>query len=598
MCGIAGIYSTSFSPEIKRGKLAAMIQAMRHRGPDGTSIYADDLIGIATTRLAIVDPHSQHRLSWDENNRYFLAFNGEIYNHKELRQQQGKDVRWLSGTDTEVVAKLASSKAQKSLEHLSGDFAIAFWDSVTRTGFIARDRLGVKPLYYAFVPAGIAFASEVRALLKGFPELASINPAAIGEYLTLRFVASPNTAYTSVKKLPPGCWLRLCQGEQFTPRTYWDIRLRGNQLDANESAVELARSLLEDAVRARLPDEVGCGVLLSGGLDSSLVTAIAAQNSSVPVRTYSAVYLEHHDDLEVSEHSASRLVSETYCTDHSELSVGAVAFRDAADSTVRHLEDLVADPPSVLRGMLCKAAASTGVRVLLSGEGADELFAGYSLYSELLASHDPYSGMGRLLTERQKRWLLTPDFLGQIASDGGTALQRPLPQGGDRLQQMLYTDCKYWLVDDLLMTADKTGMMSSVEVRVPFLDHSIVDLAFSLSSRAKLSAPLSKAFLRKVAATYLPAQIVEGQKRGFPLPLGCWLRGKLSGWVAQLVLDSLVHRGYFRQRSLRKLMVRYLCGPSDRLADHIVWALVVLELFLQHGDAARRYEPPSGCHEA
>lgn len=580
MCGIAGVYSTRISIEQKRSIVHLMADAMMHRGPDGLRIYADEFVGIAGNRLAIVDRQSEHKLCWDVDPPVVLAFNGEIYNHQILRAQLSSEHSFQTNTDTEVVASSLSKFGIVALNQFVGDFAVVLWDPRARWGFLARDRMGVKPLYYAEFEKGLVFSSEIKPILTAFPELAQMDPVGIYHYLTFRFVPSPNTSFKQIKKLPSGNWLPLAPTFE-VPKQYWDIQTANIAIESEDEREVIAAGdeLLKQSIRDRLSDEVVVGTLLSGGLDSSLITAIAALSSTKPLKTYSVVYSGTDAVEDYSEHRSSRLLAEMFETDHSELVVSAQKFNEATLKTVWHLEDLIADPPAVLLSILC-AEAKNDAKVLLSGDGADELFAGYSLYSLLIDSNENYTGMGRLLVNGEKQSLFSADFLsavGKIDSFEPSSLNGSRA-GWDKLDQMLYIDCKYWLADDLLIKADKIGMMSSLEIRVPYLDHRFVEFAYSLPRSYKLCGRSSKYLLRQIGHRYLPSTFVEQPKRGFPLPLGHWLRGDLREWLCDIFSD-LSRRKIFDSIALKGLLTRYFSEPPSILLDHVLWSFVVLELF-------------------
>ena len=575
MCGLVGIYSRACSPEQKQILLARMLAAIEHRGPDGVAMYSDEEAGIALCRLAIVDRACASPLHWNEDDTCVLALNGEIYNHRELRKQLSKH-RFRSQTDAEVLLHAFEEWGIQSVQTLDGDFAFVFWDRLAKRGVLVRDRSGVKPLYYARIGDGLVFASELKALLAGFPELAQLSLQALARYLTHRFVPGPRTIFQKIMKLQPGCYLTFSAVDEPEQRRYWDYPREEVTAYDEEAQIVRGRALLEAAVTARLADEVAYGVLLSGGLDSSLLTAMAARASQDPLQTFSVVFFGNALlEESVSEHRYSRLVARTTGTRHAELPVDAELFMHACTKALYQLEEPIADPPAVLLHLLCDWIKQAGVTVLLSGEGADELFAGYPVYAQ---PRPGYMGMGVLFTEEEKAQLLSFEALPE-------PLQLPATvRSWDWLHQMLYVDCTCWLVDDLLLKADKMGMLSAVEIRVPFLDHRVAEYAFSLPPQAKRNGSMNKYLLRKIAEPYLPETIIHQHKRGFPLPLGIWLKGELRSWVEALLLDGLRRRGYFEPVALERLLQGYFEEeiPHDAYRPHhMIWALVTLELFLQ-----------------
>jgi asparagine synthase (glutamine-hydrolysing) len=584
MCGIAGVYSTSLSRSAKAGIAEDMAEALLHRGPDGLETYVDDLVGIAMTRLAIVDRDAEQVLIWNEAADTVIAFNGEIYNYRSLRERLPAH-QFRTATDSEVVLHLFEEQGAKSLSVMRGDYAFVIWDRDGQQGVLARDRLGVKPLYFAEVPGGLAFASEVGALTGCFPNLLELDPLAVYDYLYHRFVPGPQTVFRKIRKLPPGGTLSF--GREPRPEDSCPAPQVEHQW-VDTDLLAAGRHLLTNAVAVRMPQEVPFGILLSGGLDSTLLTAIASSLSEEPVRTFSVVFTKDDADLDSSEHEESRATVECFGTLHRELAVGAADFCGGIEKTISHLGEPLADPPAVLLGLLCEAAAQD-VRVLLSGEGADELFAGYSIYRQMLASGGRYEGMGRLMPKDQQEAILSANMKAAI-SDHRTApavLAEELAGQGraDALHQMLAVDRRFWLPDDLLTKADRMGMMSSVEVRVPYLDNELVSFAEAIPSELMLARGQGKAFLRALGRAYLPPLFVARPKRGFPLPLGVWLRGPLSRWVND-VFEGLANREYFESEAVRRLYMNYVGGGASVWQDHIVWALLVLELFLRNVDEA------------
>ncbi|QBD77046.1 asparagine synthase (glutamine-hydrolyzing) [Ktedonosporobacter rubrisoli] len=594
MCGIVGICSQKLSPEEKKRLVSRMAASMVHRGPDGTSVYADGDIGLAVSRLAIVDRNYEEQIFWNENKTLGIVFNGEIFNYSDIRRQLSKHHHFASRTDTEVALHAFEEYGIPAFDKFSGDYAFALWDRTKRQGMLVRDRIGVKPLYYAKVEQGFVFASEIKALLLCFPELAHLDEQSLYDYLSYRFVPGEKTIFRAIYRLRPGTWLTFAQHGCTVSQRYWKFS-RSNLSPKDEAELlNMGRELIVQAVHTRIPKEVDYGVLLSGGLDSSLISALVAQSQQRPLHTFSIVFLGDKRFEAHSEHPYSRLVAKALGTLHAEVPVTPEQFRDACPRTIMHIEEPLGDPPTALLGILC-AFAHNSATVLLSGEGADELCAGYPVYARGRSGKQNYTGMGHLLTDAEKCSLLSAEFLTALQRKDSSTLTLPQAeevQSWDLLHQMLSIDCQNWLVDDLLLKADKMSMMSSTEIRVPYLDHRFVEFAFSLPSSLKIRGSESKYILRKIAEPYLPASIIQQQKRGFPLPLGAWLKGPLRAWAKELLLSGLLKRGYFHVPSFQKLVDTYFKDDADEyLPNHIIWSMLVLELF--HQIFLEKYGRPS-----
>jgi len=585
MCGIGGICSSKMSQDSKRDLVYKMGLSMTHRGPDNMELFVDENIGIVNTRLSIVDRGYSNALMWNEKRDLVVTFNGEIYNYKNLYESLSTHHEFITNTDTEVLANLLSDYGPRGIDYLLGDFAFATWSTTHKNGILARDRAGVKPLYYAFFDGVFVFASEIRAILSCFPSLREIDELSLYDFLTYRYVPGPQTIFRDIKKLPPGSWLSFTLTEKPIIYKYWDYSRDDNTVsDGEGEIINKGRDWIKKIVLDRVPSEVNFGTLLSGGLDSSLITAILARNNDFPIRTFSVVYPEDKEGIN-SEHTQSRLIAEMYKTKHTELSVNAEMFRNACLDTILSLEEPIADPPAVLLNLICRVAKDD-VTVMFSGEGADELMGGYYVYPEILNRHEEnsYSGMGRLFDPAQKIKLLSKDFLNSIREKDGfkaNRIQVGHDKSWDALHHMLYVDCKYWLVDDLLTKADKMGMKSSIEIRVPYLDHRFIDFAYSIPSNYKIRGNKRKYILSKIAESYLPDSILLQPKRGFSLPLGLWLKGELRPWLEEEVMPSLLRRDFLNRKTMKKFFRDYFSGAESRLNDHIIWAFVVLELHQQ-----------------
>ncbi len=584
MCGIGGIFSNTYSIVQKQDFANRMASSMQHRGPDASSIFVDEKIALAATRLSIVDRNYKGPLIWNENETAVIVHNGEIYNYLDLRKELENKHIFRTKTDTEVIIHLIDEYGINGVNKLNGDYSFALWNTYKNVGYLVRDRMGVKPLYYAWIKDTLVFASEIKAILICFPELAEVDSLAVYDYFTFRYVPGPRTIFKDVMKLEPGAWLRFDEKGTSTKR-YWEVQFpRQKSTFSEDIAIETGRDLLTKAVVDRLPGEVNYGILLSGGVDSSLITAIASEYAYQKPSTFSIIYDESQYG-EYSEHEYSRKIAKEFDTYHSELLVTPETFRESICRAIYHMEEPVADPPAVLLGLICKEAHQS-VNVLLSGEGADELYGGYYVYSDLLKTKEVYTGMGRLLTDPDKNALLSDEFLRSIEQisikpNRMILKNNPKPIIQDRLQEMLYKDLNYWLPDDLLLKADKMGMMSSVEIRVPYLDFEFIEFSCSIPSKFKIQGDINKYLLRKIAETYLPPEITQQAKRGFPLPLGTWLKGPLSTWVTELILFQLSKRGYFNPLNLESLLKNYMEGTKSRFLDHVIWSMITLELFLQ-----------------
>jgi len=444
MCGIGGVFSDEISFDEKREIAKTMAISMHHRGPDASSVYIDENLVLAATRLAIVDTHCEDAMIWNENKSSVIAFNGEIYNYSELRKELLKKYKFQTKTDTEVVLHLIEEYGTNGVHYLNGDFTFFFWDTDRLEGILARDGIGVKPLYYASIGKTLVFASEIKPLLICFPELDQIDNNAVYDYLTFRYVPGPRTVFKNIRKLEPGSYIAINK-MGYKIEKHWEIKSTdsNSNLLEEKNIIELGRNILKQSVIDRMPNEVNYGILLSGGLDSSLITAIVSNNVQQSLNTFSVIY-DVNNYKDISEHEYSRRVANIFKTNHTELLVTAEMFQQASLDAIYFMEEPVADPPATLLSLICEVSHQS-VKVLLSGEGADELHAGYYVYLDMLKNREIYTGMGRLLTEEDKLSLLSEDFRYSIERQVlDYYISQPLegsnPDVSRRLNDMLITD--------------------------------------------------------------------------------------------------------------------------------------------------------------
>jgi len=588
MCGICGFNWDD------RQLVRRMASKLRHRGPDASGFLLDNGVSLGFRRLAIIDLSKQgNQPIFNEDRSLAIVFNGEIYNFPELRKElESKGHRFSSKTDTETILHCYEEYGTSCLEKLNGMFAFCIYDTRNKRLFLARDRLGIKPLYYYFDGRRFIFASEIKSILVHDvkPE---VNRAALNPYLKFKFVPGPDTMFKGIKKIQPGHYILFSlnprEKKRLVIKQYWDLDFSESR-KSESGCVEEISKLLEHAVKRRLISDVPLGVFLSGGLDSSLITAIMSKFQH-EVKTFSVGFSDrHHNELPFA-----REVSDMFSTKHHELWVESFDIETLLPRIAYALDEPVADWAAIPTYQIASLARKK-VKVALAGDGGDEVFVGYRqsilhhygrplrFMPRTITSLLPLSSRLRRAAEilrmndpvaRAASWItvFTPDQRAQLLDNSSV---EPLPlyeqyrarmSQWSLLNQNLYLEAKTWLPDDLLMKIDKTTMMTSLEARVPFLDHRLVEFVSQIPSSMKMRGFTTKYLLKKVALKYLPKSIVFRKKHGFTLPLDKWFRTELKGFAEEKILSSAMQR-YFQKSYLKKILRMHNSRAAD-LGFHI-----------------------------
>lgn len=612
MCGICGIVQTDGAEPIDRRAFEAMTDVLAHRGPDGRGFHFDDHAALGHRRLSIIDLAGGHQPMYNEDGALAIVFNGEIYNYLELRPELiRRGHRLRTSSDTEVILHLYEDLGPDCVQHLNGMFAFAIWNARDRSLFLARDRLGEKPLYYRVDEARLTFASEVKAILQAPGTRPELNPEALDAYLAYGYVPEDLCIIEGVRKLPPGCSLFWKDGRaRIEP--YWDVLFaEGNVPDEGEWMEELERRL-RASIRIRLRSDVPLGVFLSGGVDSSAMVALASRECAGRLKTFSVGF----EDADFSEVMWARRVAQQYGTEHQEI---VVTDHDLSvlPSLAYHLDEPFADPSALPTFYVCREARRF-VTVCLSGDGGDEVFAGYTRYAQaqryermdrftrvgvrqlcgLMAGavprHLPGSGlMQRVGSEGADRWF---GQCGKFTASERAALLRPeagvlvreepwlferffeQAEAQDLVSTLQHADQKTYLPDDILVKVDRMSMKNSLEVRVPLLDHTLVEFANASPASFKIRNGVTKHLLKRMLEAHLPPDLLHRPKRGFGLPIRRWFRSARNGFVRDALTgaDARLHR-WIKPQEVAKTVADHERGGRD--LSEKVWALLMLELW-------------------
>lgn len=621
MCGIAGFLARTAEARADREMAARMAVALEHRGPDGSGLHVDGPVALVHRRLAIIDlsPAAAQPMT-NEDGSVVLVANGEIYNHEELREElEARGHRFRSGSDNEVIIHLYEDIGAEVTARLRGMFAFALWDKKRATLLLARDRLGQKPLYYAMRRDGLAFASELGALLCDPATASELDSAALDAYLALQYVPSPWTIFRGIHRLPPGSQMVVGCGEEPVPRRYWEIDFKPaselGDLDLDTAAREVRRTV-EQAVRVRLMSDVPLGAFLSGGIDSSTIVACMALASSEPVKTFSIGFDEERD----SELEFARMVAKRWNTDHHEQIVSPDMI-SVLPRLARHHGQPFADPSAVPTHYLSEMTRRH-VTVALSGDAGDEAFGGYRRYVWAHVAHTILrlpaplvnvtarllmrtpTGPGhwvrdygaRLLDDEARRYLsyirhfsaeekrdiYSADLAVEFNSDRtATRFAEILARSraGDSLGRLMDLDLQTYLPDDILVKVDIASMTHSLEARSPLCDHRVIELAASLPSYLKLRGLTGKHVLKRAFADLVPWSILDRKKKGFSMPVKRWFRTTLRDYARDMLLSrQAAERGLFRVDRVADLIDRHQAGQDhgDRL-----WNLLALEVWFR-----------------
>ncbi len=622
MCGICGKIYFDRSRPVDERLIRQMTDVLQHRGPDDSGVFVSGSIGLGHRRLSIIDLSAAGRQPMaNEDGSLQIVLNGEIYNYKELRPElEAQGHIFSSQTDTEVVVHLYEQEGPACVQRLRGMFAFAVWDARRQELFLARDRVGKKPLSYAIVDGSLIFASELKSLLKD-PALASeVDPVALHHYLTYQYVPGPQTIFKGVHKLPPAHTLLLRNGNIKTER-YWQLSYTDQlQLPQLEDYCDQLRHVFTEAVKIRLRSDVPLGAFLSGGVDSSATVAVMAQLLDRPVKTFSIGF----DDKDFDELQYAGMVARQYGTEHTEFVVRPEAVK-ILPTLIYHYDEPYADSSAIPTYYVSKLTREH-VTVALNGDGGDESFAGYERYwADALAAryeHIPrllregICGAANLLPYREHRWSFSRRlrrFLNGVADEPArryvrwlcyfsndmkddlySAAFKQAMAGHDSvslteaayaesnaptlLEKQLYADVTMYLPYDLLVKVDIASMANSLEARSPFLDHKVMEFAARLPAHLKLRSGQGKFLLKKAFEPMLPREVLYRKKMGFGVPISRWLRSDLKQPAYDILLDSrTIGRGYFKREAVQQLLDDHVSMRADH--SYRLWALLWLELW-------------------
>ncbi len=615
MCGFAAwFHPEGLAPDPTWLRGAADV--LQHRGPDDAGYLAEPGVGLAFRRLSIVDVAHGHQPLSNEDGTVWIAYNGEIYNHAEIRRElESLGHRYRTHSDTETIVHAYEQWGERCVERFRGMFAFALWDRPRRRLFVARDRAGIKPLYWTIANGAFCCASEIKALFQ-FPGVRrAVRLPGLVEHLTLRYAAAPATLFEGIHKLRPAHHLVVDSLDPLE-RRYWNVAYEPKADLSEDDALAELRERVRESVRLRLMSEVPLGALLSGGVDSSVVVALMSELLDRPVQTFSVGF---DAPGPYSELPFARKVAERFRTDHREIVVGADTLARQLPDLVWHQDEPVSEPAAIPTFLVSQLARET-VTVVLTGEGGDELFAGYPKYAV-----DPFArrlahvpaplrdaflahGVNRLpfgfrklqVVARSARFRDEADRLASwfagLAGEERAQLLSPLLRSFDHvgsrafrdalassrarrpLDRMLDADLRLWLPDDLLMKMDKMSMAASIEARVPLLDHPLIEWAARLPDRFKVRGLEGKVLLKRLARELLPREVVDRPKVGFTVPLSPWFRGPLRELLQDTLLSpTALGRGYYDAGTLRRYVEDHVEGRRDRSRE--LWTLLTLELW-------------------
>jgi asparagine synthase (glutamine-hydrolysing) len=622
MCGICGKYSpTGVQPE----ELNHMLDTIAHRGPDDSGCYLRGRIGLGNRRLSIIDLHSGKQPISNEDGTIWVVYNGEMYNYPHLRTQlESKGHIFRTNSDTEAIVHLYEDLGDRCVEQIGGMFAFALWDEKQGKLLLARDRIGQKPLFYSQDGSDFLFGSEIKSILALQHRDPELDPLAMHDYLSLRFISPPRTIFKHIQKLPPAHTL-VFQNGQITLRRYWQLSFREKLTISESEILEALGEQLKRTVDSHLLSDVPVGAFLSGGLDSSLIVAVLARDLGLKPQTFS-IGVEESD---FDETPYARMVAEHYSTDHVEERVAANLIQ-SLPKMIWHLDE----PSDPIAACMYQAArlASKHVKVVLGGDGGDELFAGFDRYVgnryidmyslmplalrkglmgpvlDRLPDSFTYKSMTQKLrwvhhlslqttaaeqyaeattffrfTHGQKRALYGDQLWKDLGkSNSNSAIIDPFnhAEADDLLDRMLYTDFVTRLPEHSLMLTDRMTMAHGLEARSPFLDHELVEFLAKVPGNIKVQNNQPKHLMRKLAADYLPAPILQREKQGFMLPIAYWFRTDLFPLVSQTLENShFVKEGWFKKETIHRLLAEHRTNRHDH---HVrLWMLLNLELWHQ-----------------
>jgi asparagine synthase (glutamine-hydrolysing) len=623
MCGICGIFFSDRDWHVKADVLAAMNERIAHRGPDDDGFFIEENVGLAMRRLSIIDVMAGHQPLANEKQDIWIVFNGEIYNHAELRAAlEARGHRYRTHSDTETIVHLYEEYGRDCVKHLRGMFAFALWDRRKRVLFAARDRLGIKPFYYRWDGRTFLFGSEIKSVL-AYPGIAAeFNRGTLAEYLAFGYITGADTMFAGIRKLMPGHTLEL--PEQGEPRIeqYWDLTTEVDQEPRpRDYYVKTYRDLLEGAVSSHLMSDVPLGVFLSGGLDSSAIAALTSKARGDRIQTFSVGYGEEA----FSELVYAREVAEHIKSEHYEVRLSREEFFNNLPRLIWHEDEPIVWPSSVSLYFVARLAREK-VTVVLTGEGSDETLAGYTRYAWTLLNSRMDRVYRSITPDAVRRWVRAAiqasplksslhrqlqhtslvrdgnswssfyfdNFFSAFAASQQSDLLTPATRAeagdayagslgawersrGDLLHRLLYTDINSYLIE-LLMKQDQMSMAASVESRVPFLDHVLVEFTARIPARYSIAGMAGKVILKKAVEDLLPKSIVYRKKMGFPTPWEYWLAGPQLDDLEHLLLGPRsTERRLFRVEALKRIFAEHRAKMRDH--GNQIWRLINLEIW-------------------
>jgi asparagine synthase (glutamine-hydrolysing) len=624
MCGICGKLYYDQQSRVEPALVDRMMGTLGHRGPDGQGKYISGPVGLGHTRLSIIDLHTGAQPISNEDKTVWIVYNGEIYNFPELRENLlKKGHTFRSTTDTEVIVHLYEEYGVECLSRLRGMFAFALWDERQKSLFCARDRVGIKPFYYADTGRSFVFGSELKSLLVDADIKRDVDLQTIHNFLVFSYPPGTSTLFKSIRKLEPGYFLLVRDGG-IVRKQYWDLKFAPPQRWRNidEASVAL-RSLLKTTVREHMISDVPVGILLSGGVDSTVVLSCAVEETQKKIQTFTVGF----DNASFAdERPFAKLAADRFGAEHHAITISPDEFSGFLSSYIWHMEEPVYEAPAVALHYVSKLARKY-VKVVLSGEGGDEAFGGYHNYRNLLLMEKvkrmlgssgssvlsalvrtasgingfqkigKYAPLLRVPLDsyfysrrstpfgyfnQAKSQFYSTDMLANIDHEQPAEIVRALfarVTGQHRLNQMLYVDTKTWLPDDLLIKADKMTMANSLELRVPLLDHLVLEFAASLPPDFKVRGLTTKRILKAAYSRRIPQEIINRKKVGFPVPIAKWLQADLKDFVREnLLSERCLGRGYFKKEAIERLLSQCFDG---RPVTTEVFSLLTLELWHQ-----------------